>query len=199
MSAAAASVVALAAAPALAATTWTVKPGGSFTAKAGTTTITDTTLKLPVTCTSSAIKGKLKAGSKLSGTGLGTVSSIAFTNCASGELSLTLTGTMPLNATAWNATKKVATMTITKIHGTFTVSAISCTATIDGTSATAKNGMVTATFTNGTDTLKVSATGGNLHLYNVSSGCTSGAGIHNKDAVNFTGSYKVSPKQTITG
>ena len=39
LSAAAASVVGLAAAPALAATTWTVKPGGEVTAKAGTTAV----------------------------------------------------------------------------------------------------------------------------------------------------------------
>jgi hypothetical protein len=53
--------------------------------------------------------------------------------------------------------------------------------------------MVKATFSNGTDTLKVLTTGSNLHLYNntcpvISSG----------DAVNFTGSYKFAPKQTIT-
>jgi hypothetical protein len=52
--------------------------------------------------------------------------------------------------------------------------------------------MVKATYSNGTATLKVLASG-NLHLYNntcpvISSG----------DAVNFTGSYKLAPKQAIT-
>ena len=72
------------------------------------------------------------------------------------------------------------------------VSSLSCSATIDGTGATAHNGMVKATYSNGTATLKVLASG-NLHLYNntcpvISSG----------DAVNFTGSYKFTPKQVIT-
>lgn len=43
----------------------------------------------------------------------------------------------------------------------------------------------------------VLATGGNLKLYNVSSGCGIG-NIHSGDLVNFTGGYKLTPKQTIT-
>jgi len=111
-------------------------------------------------------------------------------------VSLTITGKMPLNATSFNKTTKVASMTITKIHGSISVSAISCTATVDGTGATAHNGMVKATFSNTTDTLKVLATGGNLHIYNPSSGCN--GAVSNNDAVNFTGGYKFAPKQTIT-
>ena len=138
-------------------------------------------------------------GSGLAGAGLGTVTSLAFKGCmVSGiTVAVTITGKMPLNATSFNKTTKVASMTITKIHGTFSVSAISCTATIDGTGAAAHNGMVKATFSNTTDTLKVLATGGNLHLYNVSSGCSVG-GVSSGDAVNFTGGYKFTPKQTIT-
>ena len=132
------------------------------------------------------------------GAGLSTPTSLAFKGCAvSGiTVAVTITGKMPLNATSYNATTKVASMTITKIHGTFSVSAISCTATIDGTGAAAHNGMVKATFSNTTDTLKVLATGGNLHIYNPSSGCNGAVG--NNDAVNFTGGYKLTPKQTIT-
>jgi hypothetical protein len=194
MSATAASVIGLAAAPALAATTWTVKPGGAVTAKAGKTVVTDTTKSLSVTCTSSVAKGTLRSGKGLAGAGIGTITSLAF-SCSG--VSVTISGKMPLNATSYNATTKVASMTITKIHGTFTVSALSnCTATIDGTGATARNGMVKATFTNGTNTLKMLATGGNLHIYNPSSGCNGVIG--NKDAVNWTGGYKFSVKQTIT-
>jgi hypothetical protein len=198
MSAAAASVIVLAAAPALAAT-WTVKPGGSFTGTATKAVVTDSTKGLSVTCTGATATGSLKSGSGLVGTGIGTVTSLAFSGCAVGSItvSVTLTGTMPLNATAYNSTKKVATIFITKIHGSFTVSAISCSATIDGTGATAHNGKVKTKFSNGTDTLKALATGGNLHLYNVSSGC-SAAGVANGDAVNWTAGYKLSPKQTIT-
>jgi hypothetical protein len=160
--------------------------------------VTDATKALSVTCTSSVAKGTLKKGSGLAGAAIGTVTSLAFNGCnASGiSVSVTITGKMPLNATKYNATTKVASMTLTKIHGTFSVSAISCSATIDGTGATAHNGMVKATFTNGTNTLKVLAAGGNLHIYNPSSGCA--GAISNNDAVNFTGGYKFTPKTTIT-
>jgi len=199
MSATAASVIGLAAAPALAVTTWTVKPGGAVTGKAGTTKVADTTNGLSATCTSSVATGTLKKGGGLAGAGIGTITSLAFKGCTvSGfTASVTIRGKMPLNAISYVTTTKVANMTITKIHGMISVSALNCTATIDGgTSATAHNGMVKATFSNGTDTLKVPAKGGNLHVYNPSSGC--GGAIGNQDAVNFTGGYKFTPKQTIT-
>jgi hypothetical protein len=196
MSAAAASVIGLAAAPALAASTWTVKPGGSVTGTAGKTIVTDATKKLSVTCTSSVAKGTLKGGKGLAGAGIGTFTSLAFKGCAVGTITVavSITGMMPLNAISYSA--GVSKMTLTKIHGTISVSAISCSATIDGTGATAHNGMVQATFSNATNTLTVSATGGNLHIYNPSSGCTGAVG--NKDAVNWTGAYKFNTKQTIT-
>ena len=198
MSATAASVIGLAAAPALAAANWTVKPGGAVTGTAGKTVVTDATKGVPVTCTSSVIKGTLKKGSGLAGAGIGTLTSLAFNGCNASVFTVaaTITGKMPLNATAYNATTKVASMTITKIHGTISVAAINCKATIDGTGGAAHNGMVKATFTNGTNTLKMLATGGNLHIYNPSSGCNGVIG--NKDAVNWTGGYKFSVKQTIT-
>ena len=199
MSATAASVIGLAAAPALAAANWTVKPGGAVTGTAGKTVVTDATKGVPVTCTSSVIKGTLKKGSGLAGAGIGTLTSLAFKSCnVSGvSVSLTVSGKMLLNAIKYNGTTKIASMTITKIHGTLSASSVGCTATIDGTGATAHNGMVKANFSNKTDTLKVLAAGGNLKLYNVSSGCAIG-NIHTGDAVNFTGSYKLAPKQTIT-
>ena len=199
MSATAASVIGLAAAPALAAASWTVKPGGTVAGTAGTTTVTDTTAGASVTCTSSVAKGTLKKGSGLAGAGIGTIASLAFKSCnVSGvSVSLTVSGKMLLNAVKYSGTTKIANMTITKIHGTLSASSVGCTATIDGTSATAHNGMVTAKFSNKTDTLQVLATGSTLKLYNVSSGCAVG-NIHTGDAVNFTGSYKLAPKQTIT-
>lgn len=195
-SAAMAAVIGMAAAPAFAtAATWTVKPGGATTGSAGKTVITDTTAKQSVTCTSSVAKGTLKHGSGLAGAGLGTVTSLAFKGCSAlGQtVSATITGKMPLNGISYNAAKKTASMTITKIHGSFTVPSFGCGATIDGTSATAHNGMVKATFSNGTDTLKVLASGGNLHIYK--STCPV---ISSGDAVNFTGSYKFKPTQVIT-
>ena len=195
MTAAAASVIGLAAAPALAATTWTVKPGGAVTGTAGATTVNDTTAGLSVPCTSSVLKGTLKKGSGLSGKGIGTFTSLAFKGCTadSVSVSVTLKATMPLNAISFNKKANTASVTITGIHGTLSVPGV-CSATIDGTSATAHNGTVKATFSNKTDTLKVLTTGSNLHLYKDTCPITA-----TNYAVNVTGSYKFSPKQTITG
>lgn len=196
LTAATASVVAMAAAPTLATTakTWTVKPGGKIAASAKNVTVTDSTAGQSVTCATSSAAGSLKSGSGLSGTGIGTITTIAFKNCSvlGMSISVTLTGTMPLNATAYNSTTKVVTETITKIHGS--LSASGCSATIDGTGATANDGMVKAHFMDTGSKLKVLATGGNLHLYNVN--CF--GVINSGDSVNFTGSYKVTPAQTIT-
>jgi len=200
MSATAASVIGLAAAPALAAVTWTVKPGGAATGTAGTTVVTDSTAGQSVSCTSSVAKGTLKKGSGLAGAGIGTVASLTFKGCvvAGTTVSLTVSGKMPLNATKYNGTTKTASMTITKIHGTLNATTLGCKATIDGTGASAHNGMVHAKFSNKTDTLQVLATGGNLKLYNVSGGGCSLGNINSGDSVNFTGGYKLTPKQIIT-
>jgi hypothetical protein len=54
---------------------------------------------------------------------------------------------------------------------------------------------VKVTYTNSTHKLKVLASGGTLHVWNVS-GC---AGLINSgDATTFVGTYLVSPAQTIT-
>ena len=193
MSAAAMGVIGLAAAPALAATTWTVAPGGAVTGTAGTTTVNDVTAGLTVSCTSSVMKGTLKSGSGLAGKGIGTFSSLAFNSCTADgvTLSVTLSGKMPLNAIKYNATKKTATMTLSGIKGTLSVPGV-CSATVAGKTATT-GGTVHAKFSNKTSTLKVLTTGSTLHLYNDTCPITA-----NNDAVNFTGSYKFAPKTTIT-
>ena len=67
-----ATAVGLSAAPALAAAkTWTIKPGGTITAKAKKATVADTTSKNSLTCSSSTMKGKLKSGKKLAGAAAG--------------------------------------------------------------------------------------------------------------------------------
>jgi hypothetical protein len=177
--------------------TWTVKPGGAITAKAGTTTLTDTTTHQAVVCTSSSTKATLKKGSGLSGTGIGSITSVSFSNCTGSGFTFTVTpGHLPwhLNATSFNKTSGVTTGTITGIHSALSVPGL-CSAVVDGTGGSANNGMVKITYTNSTGKLKVLPTGGNLHVYNVK-GC---AGLINSgDASTFTGTYTVSPKQTIT-
>lgn len=57
------------------ATTWTVRPGGAITAKAGTTKVADTTTGSVLNCDSSRMSGTLKGGTGLAGTGIGTITS----------------------------------------------------------------------------------------------------------------------------
>jgi len=195
MSVTTAAVIGMVAAPAFAtAATWTVKPGGATTAKAGTTTVTDVTAGQSVTCTSSTAKGSFKTGSGLSGAGIGTITSLTLSGCSvlGMSISVTITGKMPINAVFFNSTKRIVTMFLTKIHGS--LSANGCSATIDGTGAAAHNGKVKATYADGTGKLHVLTTGGNLHLYNVN--CF--GVINNGDSVNFTTTYTLTPKQVIT-
>ena len=195
MSAGAAAVIGMAAAPAFAtAATWTVKPGGATTGKAGTTTVKDVTASQSVTCASSATKGSFKTGKGLSGTGIGTVTSLTVSGCSvlGMSISVTITGKMPVNALSFNSTKKTVSMSITKIHGS--LSANGCSATIDGTGAAAHNGMVKATYADVGGKLHVLTTGGNLHLFNVN--CF--GVINNGDSVSFTTTYALTPKQLIT-
>jgi len=194
--AAALGLSALPASAATSATTYKVTPGGSFTGKSGTTTLTDTNTGTQLVCKSAAASGTLKSGSGLAGAGLGSIKTISFTTCT-GPLGLTFTvkpAHLPwtLNATSYKS--GVTKGTITGIHAT--LSGTGCTATVDGTSATADNGKVAITYTNSSAKLAVLAAGGNLHVYNVS-GC---AGLLNSgDASTFVASFAVSPKQTITG
>jgi hypothetical protein len=195
MSAATAAVVGLAAAPAFAASNWSVSPGGATAGKASSATINDVTAGQSLTCTSSATKGTLKTGTGLSGKGIGTVTSISFKGCTvlGQSVSATIKGKMALNAVTYHKSSKTVSMTITKIHGTISVPSLSCSATVDGTSATAHNGTVTATFSNNKDKLTVLSTGSNLTIYNDT--CPV---IANGDKVNFTAAYKFTPAQKIT-
>lgn len=195
MGVATAVTIGLSAGPALAATTFTVKPGGNITAKSGTTTLTDTKTGTKLVCKSSSTTASLKSGSGLSGSGIGSIKTISFATCT-GPLGLTFTvtaGHLPwkLNATSYSG--GVTKGTITGIHAT--LSGPGCSATVDGSSATANNGKVAVTYTNSSGALKVLTTGGTLKVYNVS-GC---AGLLNSgDSSTFSASYTVSPKQTIT-
>jgi hypothetical protein len=192
---AAAAVVSLSAAPALAATTFTVSPGGSITAKAGTTTLKDNSTGTTLTCTSSAGSGSVKSGSGLPGAGIGSISSLTFSSCT-GPLGLTFTVTgsafpYALNATSYSS--GVTSGTISGIHAR--LSGPGCSAVVDGTGASADNGTVAVTYTNSSGALAVLASGGNLHIYSVS-GCF--GLIHSGDGSSFSGTYTVSPTQTIT-
>jgi hypothetical protein len=176
--------------------TFTISPGGAITATAGTTTLKDTNTGSVLTCTSSTSSGTLKSGSGVSGTSLGTITKLSFSNCT-GPLGLTFTVTnsgfpWTLSGTSYNAGTGTTTGFINHIKSKLT--GPSCSANVGGTTATSK-GKVKVTYKNSTGALSVLATGGNLHVWAVS-GC---AGLINTgDATQFTGVYTVTPKQKIT-
>ena len=192
--AAAAATIGLGASQAVAAT-WTVKPGGSITGNAGATKLKDTKTGSTLSCKSSKATGTLKSGSGLSGTGIASIKSVTFTTCT-GPLGLTFTvktSHLPWKLNAVSYKSGVTHGTLTGIHATLT--GTGCSATVDGTSATANNGKVSGTYTNSTHKLTILTSGGNLHVYNVS-GC---AGLINSgDPTTFSGSYAISPGQTVT-
>jgi hypothetical protein len=182
---------------ALAATTWTVRPGGAIPLKSGTLVLTDTKTHSNIVCESSRFTGMLKSGSGLSGTGIGSITGGSFTTC-NNSLGPTFILTMtdlpwPVNLATYNATKGVARGSFGHIQ--IKVAGPSCAAVIDGTSGTASDGIVKFAYTNSTAALKSLATGGNLHFYNVS-GCL-GLFISG-DPVTLSATFTVSPKQTIT-
>ncbi len=169
-----------------------VTPAGSITASAGTTTLKDTVTGSVLTCASSSSSGKLNAEGDPT---LGTITALSFSNCT-GPFGLTFTVTnsnfpWTLKPTAFSSSTGVTTGKITGIKSH--LSGPSCSADVAGTTATTP-GTVKVTYTNSTGVLKVLTTGGTLHVWNVS-GC---AGLINSgDATVFSGSYTVSPKQTI--
>jgi hypothetical protein len=169
-----------------------VSPGGAITASAGTTTLTDSNTGAVLTCASSSSSGSLNAEGDPT---LGSITALSFSNCT-GPLGLTFTVTnsgfpWKLTASAFSSSTGVTTGKISGIKSH--LSGPSCSADVAGTTATTP-GTVKATYTNSSGVLKVLTTGGTLHVYNVS-GC---AGLINSgDATTFSGSYTISPKQTV--
>ena len=180
--------------------TFSISPGGAITAKAGTTKLHDVNTNQNLQCPSSSSKGTLKSGHGISGTNLGSITAISFGTTANpcvGPLGLTFTvknSGFPwkLTGTSFNAGTGVTTGKITGIKSH--LSGTGCSADVAGTTASTP-GTVKVTYTNSTHKLKVLPTGGTLHVFNIN-GC---AGLINSgDATQFSGTYTVSPGQTIT-
>lgn len=191
--------LAMPAALASTATTWTVKPGGAVTATSGLVTLKDATTDNFVTCLSSDIKATLKSGTGLPGTGIGSISSFTFAKC-SGPLGIQYTFTLShspfkFNATSYNSGTGTTTATIAGIHGKF--AGPSCSYVLDGTGATEDNGTLVVTYVNSTHKLKFLTTGGDLHVYKLI-GCGGLGEIHNHDRLTISATGTVTPSQTIT-
>jgi hypothetical protein len=185
---------------AVAATTWTIKPGGSYTATSGTTTLTDTATGTVLTCTSSAAAGTLKSGSGKTNP-IGTVTSSTFKGCSGlgGVVTFsvkTSASTKPWHVNATGFSSGVTTGNISGIHAVLTGTNNTCKATVDGTGASAFNGKVKITHSNSAPAKLKVTKGINLHVYNVSSGCM--GLIKSGDSVSFKTTYTLNKGQIIT-
>jgi hypothetical protein len=182
---------------ALAAATWTVRPGGPVSLKSGTFTLKDTKTGTMIICSSAGMSGTLKSGSGLPGTGIGSITVASITQCGSlGSFTVTATG-LPwhVNFTSYNTTKRVVTGSVSHVQIQIKSPELSCNAVIDGTAATASDGIVKFSYADGTGRLKLLTTGGNLHFYHVK-GC---AGLlRTGDPATLSATFTLSPTQTIT-
>ena len=193
----------LGAATALAATTWTIKPGGVIKATSGTATFRDVKTGSTITCTSLTVDGTLKSGSGLSGTDAGSVSSVAFSECTNPlgpgfVLRIGLVFVLQATRLPWHVNlSSYGNGVVTGTIGHMRIKAINpgCAVVLDGTSATASNGSVKFSYADSDGKLTVLRAGGTLHVYNVM-GC---AGLFNNgDPVTLSATLTVSPKQMIT-
>ena len=186
-----------AAPPSAAATaTWTVRPGGAITAKAGATKLNDTTTGNVLNCKSSSMSGTLKAGSGLAGTGIGSITAAAYDCSMPFGLQFLLTPRgLPwhLNLAAYDVGTGVSRGTIS--HVELTLTGPGCSATINGTSGSGADGLVAVSYAGQTGTLKIRPAGGNLHWSHVS-GCAGLVG--DGDPATLSAAYTISPEQEIT-
>jgi hypothetical protein len=172
---------------------WTVSSGGSFTGRAGRTVLADTTTgQAAIVCASSSSRGTVKSSSGLPGAGIGFIAAASFRG---GCFTLTA-GRLPwkINAKSYQSATATTLGTITGVHLRFTDPTF-CNLTADGTSATAGNGTVRFRYANATGRLQVLRADGNLHIYQVQ-GC--GGVFHNGDTAALSGTYMITPLQTIS-
>ncbi|WP_420033452.1 hypothetical protein ACN2WE_13125 [Streptomyces sp. cg28] len=166
--------------------TYTVTPGGAFTANATTPTMKVGSATL--SCASSKATGTLKSGSGLAGAKLGSITGLSFTTCTVAGIPFTVTTT----ATVANPFYVNATGT-TANHIDGNISNISATITGTGCNATFA-GTTTGWYENTTKTLHV--TGGGTLAAQAGASCLGlfTAGSH----ADFVGNYVMTAQQTIT-
>lgn len=181
---------------ALAATTWTVSPGGHITATSGTAVLTDTSTGASVSCAASSLTGSLKSGSGLSGTGIGSISAFSLSSCT-GPNGQTFTATSSgfpwqLNALTYNGhqarAREAGTTTGEIVGGSITLSSAVCHWWWFG-----QPSILMFQYSNSTAKMTTLATNG-MKLYNVS-GC--GGQFNTGDIVTLNATYTMSPTQVI--
>ncbi|MFI9628498.1 hypothetical protein [Streptomyces sp. NPDC052042] len=165
---------------------WTVSPGGAFTAVATLPTL-DVPLVQLVCDSSTVTSGTLKTTSP-DGVGIGNIDNITFTGCDVGGISFKVT----MKATPW----KINVIQPNATHADWvdgTVSDIS--AKISGVGCNADfTGKVYGHYDNTKGSLVIDGTGSDLKASNAS--CL--GLISNGDVASFNAEYVVSPKQKIT-
>ncbi|MFJ8824801.1 hypothetical protein ACIREE_23835 [Streptomyces sp. NPDC102467] len=166
--------------------TYTVTPGGAFTANATNPKMTVGSAVL--TCASSQAKGTLKSGSGLAGAQLGSITSLTFSTCKVAGIPFTVTTTAstatPFYVNATGTTANHIDGNISNISATIT--GVGCNATFAGTT----NGW----YENTTKTLHV--TGGGSLAAQAGASCLGlfTAGSH----ADFVANYVMTAQQTIT-
>ncbi|SEO25793.1 hypothetical protein [Actinacidiphila rubida] len=184
-----AAALVLAAAPANAAPTWTVSGGGTFTGTSTNSVLTDSNTGTQLKCTSSTAKGSATNGTNLPGAGIGSITSVTWTNCT-GPLNITFTVTaqgLPwaLNAVSYAAPVTTGTLTGVKAH----ISGTGCTADFGGATS-GSTATLDVKYNNTTHVLSLLGTG-NLHAWSVSGLCL--GLINSGDATGYKGDYSLSP------
>jgi len=182
--------------------TFTVTPGGAIAVASRSVVLADGATGTMLSCTSSSGGGGLNGTSPPTGI-LGTITTLTLTGCT-GPQGQAFTITLDrfpfyLGAKTYNAATGVTHGIIYKAHGE--VSGPGCTATLTGPPDT-QGGIRAArfkfTYGNSSGKLKLLNDPGWLQITNVN-GC---AGLFNSgatpDPASLTGTYTVSPKQTIT-
>lgn len=189
-------VIGLAAGPALAAATWTIKPGGAVTlALARVATIKDTKSGNLITCSSGNMSAALKSGSGLAGASAGRIAGGAVDKCEDGgplPWRITLLG-LPwhINLVSYDGSTGLVHGTIS--HLEISAASTGCGFVVDGTRGGTSDGRVGFTYSDRTHQLQSS--GGNLHIFNVD-GC--GGLVAGGDPGSLTASLTLSPAQSIT-
>ncbi|WP_246574595.1 hypothetical protein [Streptomyces genisteinicus] len=162
--------------------TWTVTPGGSFTA-----TATNPTLTVPAAtleCASSTASGSLETGSGNPGAGIGTITTLEFEDCSVIGITFEVTtaGSMPLNVSGVSSVSNAVDGSITSVD-----------AHVEGTACTADfTGQVTGYYKN--DTKQLVINDGNLTASNAD--CL--GVINDDDPALYEAVYAVSGGHTIS-
>ncbi|MFF8281481.1 hypothetical protein ACF1DY_23630 [Streptomyces albus] len=180
-----------ASASATSAVTWTVTPGGAFSADAANPTLSVPNADL--FCDSSSAAGTLKTGSGNAGAGLGSINNLTFSGCSLAGISFSVDVSSPLSINAQSVDPNNPNRVIGTISGiTASISDADglCTASFAGPGG--GKATVTGYFDNSTHQLVVN--GGNLQATEADCLGLINAG----DSATFNAAYDTDPAQTIT-